>query len=121
MEQTIKTISEMLLIDNETYFNLHHVAIDDNCKGGWYCQMRSYGAFLQGGVLTNWHKNIYKKGKPELMIYGAWFDSMHKINDLVKEEFHHDNLWDFYKHIGYDHKKKNYKVLYKDFRRVINK
>lgn len=105
-------------------YNTHEIIITDNCAGGWYRQIGSLNAFLHGGVLKHWYEKVYLKGDKRVLIYSELEDcSTETWNAIaqamrmepyeVKETFTHTSLWDFFTHIGYNYKTKNYKVLMK--------
>lgn len=96
---------------------LHKVKLPDDIVGGWYWQICSGETFLSR-VLHRWH-NKYTKGKAKNTLiafkkYDPEFNSYY--DDL--ETIEHNNLWEFYEYIGYDHKDKKVANIDKFIRKM---
>lgn len=99
---------------------LHLVEVPPGMPGGAYRQGRSIGAFFEargGRVGDKWVSKSYCDLGP------AEYDRLdwsRDINDCIEsltirgradewpDRITHKSLWEFYKHIGYDHKRKKY-------------
>lgn len=117
-----------LLNPSKFEYRIHVVTMDGSVKGGWYVQIGSFNALMHGSVLRHWHDRYFLKGKPHRLrfsdCYPTWFKDQQRLIDagheniackVVGEPVTHTSLWEFYKHVGYDYKKRNYSALIKDF------
>lgn len=93
---------------------VHRVRMHDYNEKGWYRTITSLNAFCHGMKKRCWSPLYLYHGRP-------WDDF--KASDDCTRQFmvdnkialtetplvEHNSLWDFYKYIGYDHKKNKYK------------
>lgn len=81
----------------------YEVRENRNIKGrGWYPQRVSFNAF--------WRKYHFDSPAPiEIFTGEDWMiERLQKWNDGEVEVRYCDSLWEFYDHIGFDHKKKKF-------------
>jgi len=117
-----------LLDPSKFEYRLHEITMDDSVKRGWYVQIGSFNALMHGGVLKHWYANYLMKGKKHRLIlsdcHPTWFKDQQRLTALgygsiagkvVGEPVKHTSLWEFYKYVGYDYKKRNYSALIKEF------
>ncbi|QAY01377.1 hypothetical protein ZPAH1_orf00363 [Aeromonas phage ZPAH1] len=94
---------------------------DGHPKGGWYRQLTSIESFVNR-ILDRWNDHFYSKG----LIKTGVFDrhdrcealDNEKMNSVIgkenyyrDQEIYFDSVWDFYDHIGYNHKDRSMKTL----------
>lgn len=94
---------------------------DGNPKGGWYRQLTSIEGFAER-ILDRWYNNHHLKRRATRGVFGRYDRTCESDNERMNkaigeidfyrnQEINFDSVWDFYDHIGYNHKDKTMKTL----------
>lgn len=92
-----------------TPIELHTFSLHYNDKG-WYISTTSLSAFSRREGTRLYEANLKGVTHVDKRVHVMWGDVLWS-EEIVTQglpEIKHDSVWDFYKAIGYDYKKKKY-------------
>lgn len=88
---------------------IHQVSINCDLHGGWYTQLMAIQGMLSRAInrwAQRWRKSNTVEARTRFRDCTSFMGEGLKVYDSLKVIKHKD-VWEFFYHIGYDHKNKN--------------